>query len=421
MKMIDFPTHLSVEEARRVIVETCGACLLPGETVPLQLAHGRILCADVIASRDLPPFANSAMDGFALRGSDLPGEGERRMPVAGTCLAGVGNVVLAGQGECVRITTGAPMPPGTDTVVIKEHVTDDGDSIIVRAGEKPAAHVRLAGEDVSAGELILRRGQRIRATRIGALAAIGLAEVQVFSRPGVSIFTTGDELVMPGKDCAGAQIYNSNGFSLGAFLKGCPVETRLWHHPQSAASFRHLRDDRELMREALLEAAEESDVIITSGGVSAGEADHLPGLVAEIGKVHFWKVRMRPGMPFLFGKVGKAFIFCLPGNPVSSIATFLCLVLPALAAIQGVQDDGPPILHARLASPIEKHHDRTEFLRATSEVREDGVLWVKPLKLQGSAMLRGLIDADSLIVVAEGARHIAVGDVVQIVPLPDLH
>lgn len=418
--MVDYPTHLSVDEARRHILDICSRRRLPAEMVPLQAAHRRILCNDVIAPRDLPPFANSAMDGFALRASDLPVAGERRLKIAGTCLAGDANVTSIGIGECVRITTGAPMPDAADTVVIKERVVEEGDSILIRAGEKIGAHIRPAGEDFRAGELILARGRRIRATRIGVLASIGLARIEVVARPEVSIFTTGDELVMPGAPCGRAQIYNSNGFSLATMLDCSAIGSSLRIDPDSGMPFRHLRDDRSVIRSALLEASEAADVVITSGGVSAGEADHLPGLVAELGRIHFWKVRMRPGMPFLFGEVGKALLFCLPGNPVSTIATFLCLVQPALAALAGAVNAVPVARHARLAAAIEKHHDRTEFLRAACEVRDDGTLWVTPMKAQGSAMLRGLIDADSLIVFAGQTRSIKEGDVVQILPLPDV-
>lgn len=418
--MADYPTQLGVDEARRHIVDCCTQRRLPAEMVPLQEARGRILCNNLIAPFNLPPFANSAMDGFALRAIDLPDFGERHLRIVGTRLAGDAHALSVAASECVRITTGAPMPLGADTVVIKERVTEEADSIVIRAGEKAGAHVRPVGEDIPAGELVLRQGQRITATRIGVLASIGLAEVEVFARPRVAVFTTGDELIMPGMACGRAQIHNSNGFSLAAMLESAGIGASLDAESATGIPFRHLRDDRDSIRTALLEAAETVDVIITSGGVSAGEADHLPGLVAELGTIHFWKVRMRPGMPFLFGKIGKALIFCLPGNPVSTIATFLCLVRPALAALQGAEDTNLPIWNSRVTESIEKSHDRTEFLRAACEVRKDGVLWVTPMKAQGSAMLRGLIDANSLIVVPEHSRRIAAGDVVQILPLPDV-
>ena len=418
--MSDFPTHLSVEEAQTFIIKCCGIQPLPPESLSLQAAHGRILHEDVIAARDLPPFANSAMDGFALRALDLPQSGERRLRLRGTRLAGDASPASLAEGECLRITTGAPMPAGADSVVIKERVSVEGDSIIVRAGEVAGAHVRVAGEEFRAGERVMRRGQRIRASRIGALASMGLANVSVHGRPRVSIMTTGDELVMPGSDCGPAQIFNSNGYALVAMLDGCGVAASVHVDAKSGLRFRHLADDRETIRAALREAARSVDVIITSGGVSAGEVDHLPGLLAEEGRVHFWKVRMRPGMPFLFGQIGRTWVFCLPGNPVSTIATFLCLVRPALAAMQGAGEAMPKLHPARLAAAIDKRHDRAEFLRGACEVREDGVLWVTPMTLQGSSMQRGLIDADSLIALPEASRRVEAGEIVRILPLPDV-
>ena len=416
--MSDFPTMLSVAAARTHVVDFCAQRKPAREVLPLYAAVGRILCDDVIAAADLPPFANSAMDGFALHGVALPAADERRFRIIGTRLAGNAGGLSPGVGECVRITTGAPMPAGADTVVIREHVVEEAGSIIVRAGERRGAHVRPAGEDFRAGECVMRRGQRIRATRIGALAAMGLAQVAVFARPRVDILTTGDELVLPGAPCGPAQIPNSNGFSIAAMLDADGCVPAVGSGAGANLPFRHLPDDRALIRSALLAAAAEFDVIITSGGVSAGEADHLPGLIAELGRIHFWKVRMRPGMPILFGEIGKAMVFCLPGNPVSTIATFLCLVRPALATLQAAEEIDPPLRHARLTTAIDKRHDRTEFLRAACTAGEDGTLWVTPMQGQGSAMLRGMIDANALIVVAEACRRIEAGEPVQILLLP---
>jgi molybdopterin molybdotransferase len=183
--------------------------------------------------------------------------------------------------------------------------------------------------------------------------------------------------------------------------------------------FLHLRDDRERIRIALLDASRSADVIITSGGVSAGEADYLPGLIAELGRIHFWKVRMRPGMPLLFGEIGGALIFCLPGNPVSTAATFLCLVKPALAILQGADSVGPRLKHALLGKSIRKSHERTEFLRAVCEVRSDGRLWVVAVARQGSSMIRGLVEANALIMVPEDVHELDVGNVVQILELAE--
>jgi molybdopterin molybdotransferase len=420
MDPIDFPTQLSVAEAQRRVIELCAARRLPHERVGLRDASTRVLAGDVIANGDLPPFANSAMDGFALRGGDLPESGERRFRIVGTRLAGNSAAASIGPSECLRITTGAPMPAGADTVVIKERVRVEGDELIVAAGELAGANMRPAGEDYRRGEIALRAGQRITPARLGVLASLGLAEAVVARRPRVAVMTTGDELVMPGSACGPAQIYNSNGYSLSALLAQAGGELCCFDTDGSERSFRHLRDDPAVLRAALLDAALDADVIVTSGGVSAGEADFLPGLLAEIGRVHFWKVRMRPGMPILCGEIGNTLVFGLPGNPVSSIATFLALVRPALAALQGAEDALPHVVHACLAAPIRKRHDRTEFQRARSESREDGSLWVTALAKQGSGMLRGVVEANALIVVPESVRELDVAAVVQVMPLPDL-
>ncbi|MEP6881902.1 MAG: gephyrin-like molybdotransferase Glp [Dokdonella sp.] len=415
--MSDYPKGISVEEARSIVVEQCGARRLPVEFVALQDAFGRSLGSEMRAFRDQPPFTNSAMDGFALRAEDLPREGNRRLRLIGTRLAGDPMAASIAAGECLRITTGAPLPAGADTVVIKERVTCDGESVVIGADEVKGSHVRPAGEDFRVGDIMLDGGRRIGVAQLAALASMGNAEVSVTAMPKVEIMTTGDELVMPGFECTSAQIYNSNGFALAAMLKASGIETR--QTSRMARGFMHLPDDPAKLREAFQQASESADVIITSGGVSAGEADYLPALIAELGKIHFWKVRMRPGMPMLFGEIGRALVFCLPGNPVSTIATFLCLVRPGLAAMQGLQTVGPRLMHAKLAAAITKKHERTEFLRAVCEVRDDGTLWATPVSRQGSSMIRGLVEANALIMVPEEARLIDGGTIVQILPLTE--
>jgi molybdopterin molybdotransferase len=404
-------THLSVEEARRRARELGTRMRLEFELVDLDNALGRILATDLIAPHDLPPFANSAMDGYALHGAELPAQGERRFRVAGVALAGAAAAPFLDTGECVRITTGAPLPPGADTIVIKENVRIDGDCIIVGAHERAGANVRPAGEDYRAGEFALRAGMCLAPAHLGVLAACGRTQAKVARRPRVALFVTGDELVPPDQPLGFGQIHDSNRHSLGGLLRGLGIE------PEPIA---HLRDDPDALRVALREAADRCDLVVSSGGVSAGEADFLPGLVGELGKVHFWKVRMKPGMPVLCGEIDGALVFALPGNPVSTIATFLTLVRPALLAMQGANDVDGRAWKARLATPIRKGHNRCEFLRARIEARDDGAWWATPLQKQGSGMLRGVVEADALIVVPEEVRELAVGAVVEVLPLPGL-
>ncbi len=407
---IEYPTRLSVDDARERIVALCGQRRVAVDEVPLDRALGRVLAVDVAAPHALPPFANSAMDGYALRGSDLPRDGEKRFLLSGVMLAGAGKALHVGVDECVRITTGAPLPKGADTVVIKERVRVEGEFVVVTAGESAGTNVRPAGEDLAIGAIAARAGELLSAARLGLLASCGLAEVPVARRPRVALLVTGDELVPPGEPLGFGQIHDSNRYTLGGLLEDIGIV------PQPVA---HVRDDVDTLREALLAAARTCEVVISSGGVSAGEADYFPSLIAKLGRVHFWKVRMKPGMPFLCGEVGKALVFALPGNPVSSLATFLTLVKPGLMTMQGAEETRER-WHARLATPIRKKHDRTEFLRARLECDADGRLRATPVEQQGSGMLRGVAQANCFIAIAEDAGELVVGDVVEVIPLPGL-
>lgn len=400
---------LPVEEALARVLALCAARPRETETIALERAFGRVLAREWRAPFDLPPFANAAMDGFALRGADLPLAGERALRLAGQVFAGAASTPGCAPGECLRITTGAPLPRGADTVVIKENVRVEGDEVFVRAGERAGANLRMAGEDGRAGDVVADAGDRLDYARIGVLAATGAAEVEVARRPRVALFVTGDELVPPSQPPGFGQVHDSNRYSLAALLQGLGIE------PVRSA---HLRDDPAAMRQALAVAAADCDVVISSGGVSAGEADYLPGIVADLGRVHFWKVRMKPGMPLLCGGIGDALVFALPGNPVSTVATFLLLVQPALLALQGATAPQSRRWKARLAVALAKQHARAEFLRARLDWRDDGACWATPLAKQGSGMLRSLATADALVALPEGACEFDAGSVVDILPLP---
>jgi molybdopterin molybdotransferase len=397
-----------VDEARARIVEIGAKRALPAEKVMLEAALGRILRTDIHAPQDVPAFINSAMDGFAVRAADLPASGEKTFRLIGQILAGGDRAPDVAPGTCVRITTGAPLPRGADTVVMKENTRAESEQIAIAAGTSSGANVRSAGEDYRAGDLALKRGTRLTPASVGVLASFGLADVNVARRARAVLFTTGDELTPPGEPLGFGGVYDSNRFSLGGLLQ---------HHGVELLRHERLRDDPARLRAALLQAGKDADIIVSSGGVSAGEADFLQRLLAEIGEIFFWKVRMRPGMPLLFGQVGQALMFGLPGNPVSGIATFLNLVKPALEAMSGTA--GPPTpLRARLRAPIFKRHPRTEFQRARIECDPSGTLWASPLEKQGSGMLRGVAEADALIIVVESVNELAAGDVVDVIPLP---
>lgn len=424
MTSADYPVLLSVSAARDVFVQLCANRRVESESIRLGCARDRILASDVIASIAIPPFANSAMDGYALRGIDLPTTGARDFKLIGVRLAGTSSSVNVGPGECLRITTGAALPDGADSVVIKENVQLIGDRVRVHAGERSAAHVRRAGEDIVMGSTALRAGQQINPARLGVLASLGLPEIEVARKLRVVLLTTGDELIAPGQSLGPAQIHNSNGYSIGSQLLRMGVQLVLptrsdaepWQrheHADSQLRFMQVRDEPEALRQALRASASVADVVISSGGVSAGEADFLPRLLAETGRIHFWKVKMRPGMPLLCGEMDGALIVGLPGNPVSSLASLLAVIAPGLAAMQGSSEHAlARMIYARLETAVSKSHDRTEFMRARLESLPDGSLSVSAIQRQGSGMLGGMAEANALIVLDEATNALAAGSVV---------
>ncbi|HJP98680.1 MAG TPA: gephyrin-like molybdotransferase Glp [Rhodanobacteraceae bacterium] len=402
----DYPTRIGLEDALAIVASRGAQHRLPVETVELANAHGRVLAEEVRVPHALPPFDNSAMDGFALRGEDLPVEGERAFALIGEVLAGATTAPDVGPVQCVRITTGAPMPRGTDTVVIKENVAVEDGRVIVKMGEKSGANVRAAGEDYPQGDLALAAGTPLRAPQLAVLAALGVARIAVRRRPRIAVLATGNELVPAGQPLGFGQIHESNAVMLAALAR------------ESGASVvaQHLvRDDPDALRSALLEAAADADLIVTSGGVSAGEADHLPQVLQSVGGIHFHKVRIKPGMPILFGQIGACLHFGLPGNPVASAVTFRVFVRFALRAMLGIATASEP-RRVRLDAPLHKRHARAEFARCGLRSDEHGVLWATLHAKQGSGMLRGLAESDALALLPEDAREFAKGDVVMLWP-----
>ena len=402
----DYPTRISLEEALQIVASRAAQHRLPVETVDLANAHGRVLAEEVRAPHPLPPFDNSAMDGFALRGADLPANGERTFPVVGEILAGATVVPSVAPGQCVRITTGAPMPTGADTVIIKENVTVEDERVTVKAGEKAGANVRAAGEDYAQGELAITAGAPLHAAQVAVLAALGLAGVPVRRQPRIAVIATGNELVAAGRELGFGQIHESNSVMLAALARGS--------HSFVVAQ-QVVRDDPDALGAALLEAAADADLIVTSGGVSAGEADHLPKVLQSIGQIHFHKVRLKPGMPTLFGQIGASLYFGLPGNPVASAVMFRVFVRFSLRAMLGISKIPEP-RNARLAAPLRKRHARAEFARCSLRSDERGVLWATLHAKQGSGMLRGLAESDALALLPKGAHEFAKGDVVMLWP-----
>ena len=404
--MTDFPTGLLFDDAMTLLRDVGARHRLETESLALPRCHGRVLAEDVDAPMALPPFDNSAMDGFALRHADLQGE-NAILRLAGERFAGVANDLSVQPGECVRITTGAPMPPGSDTVAIKENCRVDGAAVTIQTAPSPGANVRRAGEDVRNGERVLRPGELLTPARVSLAASLGIASLRVARRPTVAVFTTGDELVEPGMPLAAGQIYDSNRDLLMGLLRADGLEPTAWPR---------LPDDPKQVEIALRDAGCAFDLIITAGGVSAGEKDHLPGVLAEFGETHFWKVKMKPGMPLLFGSLDQARVLGLPGNPVSVLATYLTFGRALIDGLQG-RTEPRPTWRAQLVAPLDKPHARREFIRGRVFSGPNGALHAEANPATGSHRLRAVADSNALIVVPEGPQHLAAGEVVDILLL----
>lgn len=401
--MTDFPVGLLFEEARAVLQGVAAAHRLPVEHVALARCHGRVLAQDVVAPIALQPFDNSAMDGYACRYADLRADDAVTFQLVGEQFAGRALGLRVGEGECVRITTGAPMPEGADSVVIREDVRVEGDAVRVPAGMQPGANVRKAGEDAQPGDLVLRAGTLLNAVQVSLAASLGIDRLPVSTRPTVAVFTTGDELVEPGRPLQPGEIYNSNRELLMGLLRADGLEPTAWPT---------LPDDPARMASMLQDAASSFDLLITCGAVSAGEKDHIPALLQARGTLHFWKVKMKPGMPLLAGQLDRAQFLGLPGNPVSVLATYLTL---GRVLVDGMQGRVPrPRRHARLQAGIGKSHARREFVRGTLHGDDAGVQWIAPNAATGSHRLRAAAGADALLVLQEGPQALAVGDVVEV-------
>lgn len=404
--MTDFPTGLLFDEAMALLRDTAAQYRVEAELLALPRCHGRVLAQDVDAALPLPPFDNSAMDGFAFRHADLAGA-ETALRLAGEQFAGSVRDGSLRPGECLRITTGAPMPAGADTVAIKENCRLDGSSVIVPGTTQAGANVRYAGEDVRLGNRVLAAGSMLTPARVSLAASLGIPSLRVSRKPTVAVFTTGDELVEPGMPLAPGQIYDSNRELLMGLLRADGLEPTAWPR---------LPDDPRQVEIALRDAGCAFDLIITAGGVSAGEKDHVPGVLARFGRIRFWKVRMKPGMPLLYGSLDQAQVLGLPGNPVSVLATYLTFGRALLDAMQG-RADPRPTWQAQLVAPLDKPHARREFVRGHLSSGRNGTLHVEANAATGSHRLRAAADSNALIVVPEGAQRYAAGEVVEVIPL----
>jgi molybdopterin molybdotransferase len=398
---------LSIEDA----VAAIAARLLPvedTETVPLLDADGRVLADDLVATVAVPPFTNSAVDGYAVRGQDLPTETVRAFPVVGRLQAGSAAMRPGLEpGEAIRIFTGAPMPDGADTVFMQEDVElDDTGRALLPPGLKRGANVRPAGEDFAVGGVILPAKRWLRPQDVAVVAAMGLTQIRVRRRVRVALFSTGDEVVEPGAARGAAQLFDSNRIMLIAMLRrmGCAV---------SDLGIR--RDDRPQIAEVLKSAAHSHDLILSSGGVSTGEGDHVKGAVESVGTLVFWRIAMKPGRPVAMGVVDGTPFIGLPGNPVASFVTFVKVARPAILALAGAEWSPPPLIPVRALFSYRKKSARREFVRVHLSRAGDGTLEAVKFPREGAGLLSSLVDTDGLVELGEHVTRVEPGQMVNCV------
>lgn len=382
------------------------------ETVSLEAALGRVLAEDVTAAITLPPLPSSAMDGYAVRAADMAPDAETALQVVARQAAGRPLEGEAVAGGAVRIFTGAPMPDGFDAVVMQEEaeVLENGARVRLPAGVRPGVNVRQAGEDVRAGDVVLRRGMRLRAQDVAMAAAVGHACLPVRTRLRVAVFSTGDELHDPGESLPPGHIYDSNRVAMKAMLAGLPV---------TVTDLGCLPDDPDAVRTALAAAAPEHDVVLTSGGVSVGEEDHVRGAVESLGAITFWRLLLKPGKPAALGRIGDSVFLGLPGNPVATMVTFLLVARPILLRMAGASDIAPRRFQVPADFRFVKKGRRREFVRVQLAVDGAGRTVARTMTGQGSHLITSVVQAHALAELEEERSGVEPGDLLTVIPFPD--
>lgn len=405
--MDDFdPGSLSPDEARMRILDTI-ATVTTSEKIAIRSALGRILAEDMLSSINVPSGTNSAMDGYAVIGADLPATGTKTLKVVGTVFAGTPLKEKLTPGSCARIMTGGILPPGTDTVVIQEQVERHGDVIKVGPETRRGANVREAGEDIAIGDVILTKGARLTPADLGLIASLGTGEVKVILRPRVAFFSTGDELRSIGENLQDGEVYDSNRYTLHGMLTRLGVEI---------IDMGVVRDTPQAVEQAFKQASECADVVITSGGVSVGEADYIKAVLDRLGEVNFWKVAIKPGRPLAFGQLNNAYFFGLPGNPVSVMVTFYQFVQPALRQLMGEREFEPLTIKVTCTSKLKKRPGRVEYQRGVLKRDEKGELVVSKTGAQGSGILSSMSHANCFIILPMESSGVAPGTMVDVQP-----
>ena len=391
-------------------IEARVAPVVETETVPLSAAAGRILARDIIATMNLPPHDNSAVDGYAVAHADLIPDRDTVMPVTGRAAAGHPLDRPAHRGEAIRVFTGAPMPAGTDTVMMQEDCAVEKERVRLKPGVRKGANRRHAGEDIAEGEVALPAGQRLRAPDLGLAAALGHRELCVFRPLRVALLSTGDEVRDPGAPLPSGAIYHANRLMLAALLTGLGC----------AVSDFGIRPDREAaLADTLAGACAQHDLIVTSGGVSTGEEDHVKSAVERLGTLHFWRLAIKPGRPVALGQVGGVPLIGLPGNPVAVVVTFLVLARPLIAKLAGATASEPRLFRIRAGFAYRKKPGRREYLRASLERDGDAVVAVKYAR-DGAGILSSIVRSDGLVILDEAASELTVGTMVDFLPFSEV-
>lgn len=416
------PEGLEVDQVSAFLAEMVEP-VAESEPVTLLAALDRVLAEDIISPLSVPPHDNSAMDGFAFDGAQLQPGKPLRLKIVGTALAGRTWKGAVREGECLKIMTGAVMPPGLNTVAPQELIKQEEEHVVLPADSlRLGANRRHRGEDLMMGQMALSRGERLGPAALGLLAGLGLTQVQVYRRLRAAYFSTGDEILSPGAAPREGGVYDSNRYTVLGMLTrlGCEV-----------VDLGVVGDNPALLEAALAQAASQADVVITSGGVSAGEADHTRKIMDKLGEVVFWRIAMRPGRPMAVGRIGKpesapknavcapqdALLFGLPGNPVATMVTFLAFVRPALLRAMGARPQPTVLLRATCEHPIRKKPGRTEYQRGIVTQHPGGQLTVRVTGNQGSGVLSSMVQANALIVLGHEQGDVAVGDEVGLLML----
>jgi len=404
----DFDSEaITVSDARQRILLT----ITPVTDIEKQTLHqslNRVLAKDIISTLNVPGHTNSAMDGYALAGDDLPQSSPRQYNVTGTAFAGKPFKDQCLAGQCVRIMTGAVMPEGTDTVVMQEHVEHISDTQIrIATGHKQGQNVRQAGEDIAKDSIVLTNGHYIHAADLGVMASIGIGDIEVYRKPRIAFFSTGDELRPVGDTLGTGDIYDSNRYSLHGMLSQLNVEI---------IDLGIVKDNPEDLRQAFKNASANADLVITTGGVSVGEADYVKQIVETMGKIHIWKIAMKPGRPITFGRLGNSAYFGLPGNPVSVMTTFYQFVVPAIQRLSGQVDRSPLTIKVISTSELKKRAGRFECQRGILSLNEAAQLTVCATGKQGSGILTSMSRANCLILLDENCNGVQAGDTVTVQP-----